>query len=256
MGDGAVDELRMLRARAYGPDADILDDADALERLRELEDEARRAALDAPAPAAAPTPATPPPARVESAADDGTTSLADAAPDLAPDDVDVDPAGPVIATPRRRWYRLLTPRRLALLWVVSLVFAGLVASAVTLALTSDGHREVAVLQEAEDAEWPTNIFGTKANGAAVFEDLAGLMVVAMPGWSPGAAEAMCLYVVDSNPARGSISTGGCAAGSFPATGALTVTTSSPRELRDRFELGVSLQFILEGDRVRVLSDTP
>ena len=35
------DELRMLRARAYGPAADILDDPDALARLRELEDRAQ-----------------------------------------------------------------------------------------------------------------------------------------------------------------------------------------------------------------------
>lgn len=37
------DELRLLRARAYGPDADILDDPEAMRRLRELEEQARLA---------------------------------------------------------------------------------------------------------------------------------------------------------------------------------------------------------------------
>lgn len=37
------DELRLLRARAYGPDADILDDPEAMRRLRELEEQARPA---------------------------------------------------------------------------------------------------------------------------------------------------------------------------------------------------------------------
>ena len=39
-GATQADELRMLRARAYGPDADIHDDAAALDRLRELEERA------------------------------------------------------------------------------------------------------------------------------------------------------------------------------------------------------------------------
>ena len=48
-GDGTYAERReldALRRRAYGPDADILDDAIALARLRELEDGIRRQRLD------------------------------------------------------------------------------------------------------------------------------------------------------------------------------------------------------------------
>ncbi|WP_460721027.1 hypothetical protein [Microbacterium aureliae] len=37
MGEDASDELRALRARAYGPGADISSDPDALRRLAELE---------------------------------------------------------------------------------------------------------------------------------------------------------------------------------------------------------------------------
>jgi len=60
-----MDELAALRRRAYGPDADIEQDADAVARLRELEDLARRDAIaDEVAPAAKEAP-TSVPAAVE-----------------------------------------------------------------------------------------------------------------------------------------------------------------------------------------------
>ena len=48
MPDGLDDELERLRARAYGPDADIDTDPAALDRLRELEDDARSATAAMP----------------------------------------------------------------------------------------------------------------------------------------------------------------------------------------------------------------
>jgi hypothetical protein len=48
MPDGLDDELQTLRARAYGPDADIDGDPAALERLRELENDARSATAAVP----------------------------------------------------------------------------------------------------------------------------------------------------------------------------------------------------------------
>ncbi len=58
-----ITELDALRRRAYGPDADILRDGEALARLRELEDRVRQdrfpAAPDAGVPAATPAAASP-----------------------------------------------------------------------------------------------------------------------------------------------------------------------------------------------------
>jgi hypothetical protein len=48
MPDGLDDELERLRARAYGPDADIDTDPAALDRLRVLEDDARSATAAVP----------------------------------------------------------------------------------------------------------------------------------------------------------------------------------------------------------------
>ncbi|NYE20080.1 hypothetical protein [Microbacterium immunditiarum] len=62
-----MDELAALRARAYGPDADIHEDAGAVARLHELEELARRAELDEVSPPAADTPTTVDPVREQPA---------------------------------------------------------------------------------------------------------------------------------------------------------------------------------------------
>ncbi|RIJ43346.1 hypothetical protein DZF93_06845, partial [Clavibacter michiganensis subsp. insidiosus] len=58
-------------------------------------------------------------------------------------------------------------------------------------------------------------------------------------------------VVAPQFARGTDPVGGCAAGSFPARGVLTVTGDMPAELRDEFPEGTALEFVLEGGSVRV-----
>ncbi|PPH61799.1 spermidine/putrescine ABC transporter permease, partial [Rathayibacter sp. AY1D7] len=49
---------------------------------------------------------------------------------------------------------------------------------------------------------------------------------------------------------------GCTAGAFPAVAQFTVTSAAPEALRERFPIGTSLRFALEGDEIRVRSDAP
>ncbi|WP_251454564.1 hypothetical protein [Microbacterium sp. Marseille-Q6648] len=306
MADSGVDELRMLRARAYGPNADIHDDEAALARLHELEDEARlmarprmtdaRPAAGGTARPTSPTAAPEDPLAAfapllgeghDSTSPDARSSTPAHAPSeiaaVGPRHPDTDPdpdpeTGRTVdgaeptpsatdrnresepadhagsASPaRRRGVRSLTAKRLGLLWAVSLIATALVASGVTLAITSTGAPQVALLSVNEDDDWPDDLFGEKPPGAQRFDDFAGLIVVSVPGW--GSTEsAPCLYVLAPSSSQGTVSTGGCAAGEFPAAGALTVTGSTPSELRDRFRVGTSLQFVLDGSRVRVYSD--
>ena len=82
-----MDELAALQRRAYGPDADIEQDQDAVARLRELEDLARRGAIaDEVAPVAGE-----PPASVEAPAEE-TAATDEAAPAEVIDVGDVPPA--------------------------------------------------------------------------------------------------------------------------------------------------------------------
>lgn len=49
---------------------------------------------------------------------------------------------------------------------------------------------------------------------------------------------------------------GCSAGTFPATAAILVTEQAPGELLERFEPGTALQFVLDGSQVRVYAAAP
>lgn len=49
---------------------------------------------------------------------------------------------------------------------------------------------------------------------------------------------------------------GCSAGAFPAVTRFTVTSAAPDALRERFAVGTSLRFVLEGDEIHVRSDDP
>ena len=49
---------------------------------------------------------------------------------------------------------------------------------------------------------------------------------------------------------------GCRVGDFPATVQVAVESGMPEELRDRFPPGSALQFVLDGDRIAVFSDSP
>ena len=269
------DELRALRRRAYGRDADIDGDPVALRRLRELEEEAHRRTPEGPEPGERTTsPAdedaldTTPAAGIRSPVGPLTTRdavLSVSAPDDGPDPGLLDPAterADGVAEPADgvagdsakpsipAWWR----RRSTLLWSVAVVGA-LVVGAVAALWAGQQQGRVAVLQQADVEDWPRNVVGEPPEGSRLFEDFLGLTVVIMPQSFGGGDETECLYVLESG-GQGFMSTIGCSAGGFPATAALAVTERAPEELRERFADGTALQFVLTGSQVHVFADEP
>lgn len=274
------DELRTLRERAYGRDADIHDDPAALARLRELEaqaaaardqardgahhgastagsarDSARTSAGDGTGSAVLDTPgstaAVVAAAREESAPRSPLEDATDAdARD--PDGGDLPGDGEPDAGAGPRWWW----RRIPLLWAAtSVVIALLIGAGATLGIQALSSGRVAVLQEVPDGEWPDTFFGPRPANGRVFEDFHGLIVLAFPQKSDEGGSQACLYVLTS-PSGSGFGAVGCGAGSFPATVSMEVVGASPRELRDRFPEGTALQFVLEESGVHVYARAP
>lgn len=253
------DELRALRARAYGPNADIHDDPHALQRLRDLE-----GSLDTLVPEEA---------KVREAGADEARDAAASALESSPrpevvSDVAKDPAadleveqGPASsAAPRRERRR----RRLIVWWVASLLLAVIVAVSVTAFVSrrvQADPREVAVLgvDLGYDA---TPFFGGDEREARAFGSFYGLRTLLAPVPWMNAGLGPCLIVFDesqmvvTSESTSGPSYNGCGAGDFPTTLELMVTSDLPSELREQFPVGSALQFVLDGDEVIVLSDLP
>ena len=266
--DPPRDELRALRQRAYGPDADIHDDPVALARLHELENAARPSAVAPVASASAPPPeeatdaspltdaanstateAEPSPAVADPApiADDQSAGAApeDGIPD-SPNTTDESTDAPA----RRPWWR----RRIPVLWAGSLAGVALLAGVgLTLGVQALDSGQVAVLSVDEEADWPSQMFGSQPPGSLVFEDFHGLTVLAFSqGFGPGDMQD-CLYITTADQGVGA---SGCGPDAFPATASLQVLSVSPVKLRDAFEPGTALRFVLDGDQVRVYARGP
>ncbi|MBM7412621.1 hypothetical protein JOE38_002444 [Clavibacter michiganensis] len=237
MDEAQRSELRELRRRAYGPAPD-LDDAE-LDRLRELE--ARKggtAVASASARAAAPG--------VRSAADPADPALEErdpAAHGPATDDLDEDDARAARPpAPRRR------RRRTAILWAASVLVAVGATVALTSGFASMTGRDVGTVALDPDRPVPDRWDDWYQDVATGVGEFHGLTVI---GLENPADDAACVTVVAPRFARGANPVGGCAAGSFPARGVLTVTGDMPAELRDEFPEGTALEFVLEGASVRV-----
>ncbi|GAA3660709.1 hypothetical protein [Microbacterium marinilacus] len=238
-------ELRALRARAYGPTADIHDDPIAVARLRQLEDrvagralgadsETAAAAGDLGGPVAIPAPTTP------------VSPTARASPPRA----------------RRDWGH----RRLAAAWVMSLALTvAVTAWAVGLLARDDGGRVEAVLAEIPDFTLPDSV--AMPGQVRGFEEFHGLQPLSSRAAWNGEPETACLVVVASDflgaersvNERGMIFVGGedtrgCEAGRFPASLQRVVTEDMPDSLLQRFPVGTALRFVLDGDEIVVLSD--
>ena len=166
------DELRMLRARAYGPAADILDDPAAVARLRELESRAQT-----PDPAATDTDPAPAATRADPVHTATGPAPGPAAGDAAPVTAASVPEASTttaVATgdePARR------PRRIWP-WLAAVGAAGLIVGAVlATAIPALPGDRVAVLATASEAEWNSDLFGPMQDGSVVFEDFRDLTVV-------------------------------------------------------------------------------
>ena len=276
MDEQLLRELRALRAKAYGPEADLDDDPQAMRRLRELEELAREAAggkapfaigHDSAEAAVADAP------QEDAAAAAATASGAASAPGtsdvLARGATAGDPAS---AAPPARWSGW-TSKRIAFAWISSLVIATVAAAAVAGAVTrrvQADPREVAVLGVDDFATWPGIFAGSQslASGPggpvqrSAFTDFYGMVAYSVGGgWLAGTVGETCILLLDSaliRPDSNSIAGPtyvGCAAGDFPASVQIVVSPELPDALRQAFPDGTGLQFVLEDDEVVVLSDT-
>ncbi len=246
----------MLRARAYGPGADIHADAAALGRLRELEALERRATSTQGEPVDAAAPATAP--AVEPAtAGPQPGQQADAAPQppvpkaTAPDD---DTAStPDTAPTPSRW-------SLPVLWALSLVTAIIAAvlgsAAVIQRDTPDPHglgaTQVIRLGEESGVDIPAYFTFGGTSSPRVFSEFRGMRAVVVPdGIVTDGYVDECLFITTAagfdlatSSVQGLVLTG-CAANAFPAAIAIKVTEQMPDELRSDYPIGTALQFVFD-----------
>jgi hypothetical protein len=256
------DELRRLRERAYGPGADIHDDAEALARLHELEVAQRLA--EPPLPAAMDPMLDPAP---DGEADPASDPESDHAPDRrALDDAPVPPGGdpqegePDATAQDDRPARL--SRRTRWLWAGSVAAALIVGAGLTMATSSVAGGRVAVLAEDEPSAWPANMFGDAQEGSQIFQPFHGVRaLVVQNAWGNSDTGLSCVFVVraegedDAAPTT-EILTTGCGDAGFAPTASFEVTDASPDELRDRFGVGTGLRIVIEGDEAHVFARTP
>jgi len=265
MDDSGRDELSRLRARAYGPDADIGGDPDALARLRDLEADARgadrppvpvagedlgRRRAESPAGVVAESPQGAP-ARVISEGED----VAPAAADLG----DGSTAGSASPRLSRGSSPLRGRRGLLIGWVVSLLVVGGLGYGLGAGRTpSDvpGAREVARLtDEVPNPLGDQGLFAGMEDTA--FYEYAGLVVVTI-GRGGVLSDARCVAIAQAQTGGSGDQQnfGACATEPFRPTMSTRVTPTSPAELRAEFPAGTALQFIWGGDGVTVFAADP
>lgn len=263
MDDASAAELSRLRARAYGPDADLADDTAARSRLEELEAQLR-AEREAQRPSvAAVSRASEPPADnvgARSVTPGGDTS----APDVGAEDEED-------AATSRVWelVRMLTSR---LPPVATAMVAVSIAAAVALTASivwglaslpvisqTTASQQVAALEINDDVAVPEGFFGTTSEQAIAYE-YYGLLIVHSSAGGTFFGDDDCLLAVDTDnvTADGQGVNGplyyGCRTGAFPATFEVALDSSAPAELRAQFPEGGALQFVLQGDRIGVFWD--
>ncbi|MBN9176046.1 MAG: spermidine/putrescine ABC transporter permease [Microbacterium sp.] len=244
-------ELRTLRARAYGPDADIHEDPAALARLHALEADAR--------PVEAPH-------EIGGSATDAAERPAADAP--AP----VEPAEAFEPGVAKRPAPRLIPRGWLIAWAASVLVVAVAVGGIVFALASirpvspaTGAVQVATLDEpiaADTVEWIDKFFGGGENVVAF--GYLGLVVIVPPFGLYGEDGGPCVMVAAitnfESSSNGYSYDGrtyqGCGAGPFPASAQFVVDDQSPDELRARYPDGTALSFVLDGDVVGVFMAAP
>lgn len=260
----ADDELRELRARAYGPHADIASDPAAMRRLQELESSRVTAPVRRERARAVPEPS---PASSAS----GDVARSDGGERGNEDSLWEEDDAPPEAAGRSAW----TARRQALLWAASVVVTAAVAAAITYTLVSiptisasADASQIATLELTRTGVIPPGWFGAEKETAAA--EFAGMTVFTTPGWysdsGQRSSEDRCLNVVRSDqvPAAADFTEtswsfdgqmySACGVGAFRASVALPFDGGISDELAERYPAGAALQFILDGDLVAVVLD--
>ncbi|GAA2980787.1 hypothetical protein JOD63_002732 [Microbacterium terrae] len=254
------DELHALRARAYGPAADIEGDPEALRRLRDLEGKARgqrvenadtpQARGDATASDAAP-------------AQDAAEQTAPSGPrqSSAPSGETARPASPAQAP------RTLRSWLIPLLVLVLAVGVTVAVTAATVALTRTEGAEftvaapkIATLEPDPSLVVPEGFMGVAVD--SLVYDFHGLTLFTAAEGFPSTGDT-CFMVVasadvpDTIPSDGyswsstSPTYSGCTAAAFPAIAQFTVTEAMPEEFRAAFPEGTGVMFVLNDGRIDV-----
>lgn len=271
MDDDLIEELGYLRARAYGPSADIERDPCARRRLEELEALRRPVRLETE-PDELPTDAAQigesggiDPATFGVPLREPETAAGPDEPDRTPDDAGAEETEPPSPDPLPR-----SRRRTRVLWIASLVGVAVVTAIATLSITlpltpiasvaSGGDvREVATLRVDPGFVWPAAL-GEAAGETHGFQDFYGLTAIHADGLWREANFDRCILILEtaSIVAESDFFPGvylpGCGAGPFPATIEVLVGPEMPDELRERFPDGTALQFVHDGSRIAVFSD--
>ncbi|WP_372969302.1 hypothetical protein [Microbacterium sp.] len=266
--DAAADrELRELRARAYGPYADIASDPVAQLRLQELE--SSRSSAQAARASRKPVAED----RAAAAESHPGTDVDDASADPHADEDSFwegeDPLaeGAGEAGFLTRWRGLL--------WVASVVASAALAAAVTYTLASipavsasADAPQIATLELTRTGAVPPGWFGAEEDVAAA--EFYGLTIYETPGWvsesGDRSSENRCLNILRSEDlptdeewdpdgiSQGGVMSAGCSIAAFPATVEMPIDGNTPDELIEKYPSGTALQFVLDGDRVGVFLD--
>ena len=245
------EELRVLRERAYGPAADIDQDPAAAQRLRELE--SRSVSLsavraDTPAPVEQPTPVAAGPIAADAGED------------------------PAVETPAPAGEARSLPRRVAVLWALSVAAAASAAAAITFSFTyiapvpeSAGATQIATLEPTTAVSAPAGFMGAEED-SLLFEFFGYTLFEANGGFAYSMSSGSDCFVIiasDQVPvdfdAQGgwSIETpvySGCGAGGFPAVAQFVVDSTAPDAMRAEFPEGTAVRFVFDGERVGVFAD--
>lgn len=283
MSTAADDELRVLRARAYGPTADIEDDPAALRRLQQLEGrrQSKAVAEDVVPPApvgeridAEPLSVAEPLVRTRRSSRQPEDAEDDALDVFAASTDDTAEASPPTAEPAERLAAWFSDRTTRILWVLAIVAAAVMSAAVTFAVvkvtpvaSSSGAPQIAALDATSNLVIPAGWMGVGPSSAVY--DFYGLVIVeSAGGYYNGSVGTDCLTVAradqvpdeeDFDSSNGWTYDGpmytGCAVGTFPATVEVPFDSNLPRELTDRFPSGTALQFVYDGERVGVFLDS-
>ncbi|WP_448719207.1 hypothetical protein [Microbacterium natoriense] len=215
------EELTRLRARAYGREADIQADPDALRRLEELEN----ATGEASSPGEPQTPST------------EEEPAANAQHDAEP--------VPSRGYPSR--FRL-SRRTLGGVWISSVVLAGIGGGVLGAAVAEHDPSVIAVLSEAKEQGVPTDPALADFPDPIRFQDYLGLHVIVYTMTPSDDSVAQdCIAVGDSaGGARG-----GCLPEALDAIAVIEVNASSPQVLRESHPVGSIIQFTHVGDHIEV-----
>jgi len=246
-------ELRLLRARAYGPGADITGDGVALRRLQELEERSRGRDADAG------------PIRDRAGAGDVSPFV-----DLLGDAVTPASGPSVVPSPaplmRESTGPSHTPRPLTrrLLWAgagtlaLAITGAAVAASLLTAAIAPPAPmvpeaRHEASLSLDDTFSWP-----------GMFENGDGRFYAEYLGFRPvgtsavGSGECLAVFVADGIDESSASFTGtsfyGCGGGGFPPTVVVPLRDDTPEAARRALRDARALQFVLRGSVVEVYSD--